>query len=423
MIHQFQNHHHQNHIIQKRELFNKWSQLTKNRKLLKRLFQNAIQRYSNLRHFFSNPKNILYILFKAWKRRAEYGSKLRKDFMLNYKAAMVYNSFIKNHFFKIWKHLMYCKWIQNKNKHNVVHQMIKRWKQRVEDVNQLRDLKIQHFLKLKCFKKWTKLHQIRKIENVQLLRRSFGAWHKISLKFTKQVPRQFYKSIFFRKWILQMRQRDLERNELTFATNVHHFQIKKFYILKWLKRARQACVYHMANQHYLKTLFSKVIISWKNYIFYKSQKLQKLQKADLFYDSKLRSLSLTVSTERIYNMMNLNQKLPNYFHQSLILHKYKLLVMCLDGWREQTIKSKLKMNLMTKALQMRRFLLKLRFFEMWRRRTRIASHVDPNVHHHHYHHYHHDDDYNKKSGGNKRNKHDYYGELLRASTPLRYQKN
>jgi hypothetical protein len=242
----------------------------------------------------------------------------------------------------------------------------------------------------KFFNKWRSKYIEDNIVRHFLMKRVFSAWKNVTNKFTQLVPRQFFTSIFFKRWLQQFT--ESYRNQVTdeLVDKFSRRVMIRSVISRWRERTYEKIQRHektiLAREHYLLKMGLKVLREWSFFSVNQRRKREKQDLADRFYNDKLQSLSRVVSTERLFDVPI--DQLPSFFEQTFAMRKYKLMAKYIDAWKLYCDHRRYKSKLIAKAVRSREYLLRKRYFERWRVKAQMMSHKhfkkERHVHHHHH---------------------------------------
>ncbi len=239
------------------------------------------------------------------------------------------------------------------------------------------------------FRKWKSLLIEENIVRNVLMKRTFTAWRNVTNKFTQLVPRQFFASIFFKRWLQQFTDHYKKQVTHLLVATVRRKSLLRPTLRYWRIRTREKIKRHqktiIAREHYLLVLGLKVLKVWSVFVVENKRRKYIKQVANQFYNDKLQSLSRVVSTQRLFSVPIVT--LPSYFEQTLLLQQYKIMIKSFDAWRQFSEARRFRTNMIARAVLKRMYLLKKTMFERWRTKAQMLSHKymkERHVHHHHH---------------------------------------
>ncbi|KAG2394153.1 hypothetical protein C9374_003917 [Naegleria lovaniensis] len=347
-----------------------WKQRTKKQQLLRKAFTAAVERMRAKTRVFENKKLLAKYVFKSLKRHKDTQKERKKQLNMFMLAKKTYDSSLKQKVFILWR-----------LKYNI--ELEKREIAENEEEQIKGALASEHYRKVmtrKILTSWKEYTIETKFVDIILQRKAFNQWRRFTLESKErsiEEPRMFLRKIMFRRWKLATIEHKETRSLNALADRFHHRNLCK----KGMQSLKEFIIHRRiehvqlirSKQYYIDTLRRKVIISLLMNINEKKEKRRKKDKADLFYHKKLiqSNLNAPLSLDRF---LKLPPDSPLNVSSTLNIVYYKILFKAIDSWKIFVNIEKEKRLRLARAVHAHSSNLKFKFFDLWRRKSKLASH-------------------------------------------------
>lgn len=352
-----------------------WKKRTQKQQLLRKVLTAAVERMRAKTRVFENKKLLGKYVLKSLKRHKDTQKERKKQFNMFMLAKKTYDSSLKQKVFILWR-----------LKYNI--ELEKREIMENEEEQIKGALASEHYRKRmtrKILHAWKEYTIETKFVDIILQRKAFNQWRRFTLESKErsiEEPNKFLRKIMFRRWKLATIEHKETRTLNALADRYRHRNLCK----KGMQSLKEFIIHRRiehvqlirSKQYYIDTLRRKVIISLLMNINEKKDKRRKKDKADLFYHKKLiqSNLNAPLSLERF---LRLPPDSPLNVATTLNIVYYKILFKTIDSWKMFMKIEKEKRLRLARAVHAHSTNLKFKFFDLWRRNSKLVSHRAPKV--------------------------------------------